>query len=137
MKMPRDMKIFTDDDMTRLEKAFGITFTAAERDLLSRSNALHTPIDSQHRYILLAWGLHPQRCGACGSRICERSATLAARDPEEPHPSTPGDSQRYPDTAYECPNCQAKLTWRVPLIGSPYFELTAGQVINHPLGQMA
>ena len=68
------------------------------------------PIEKQRAYILRL-GLEPQQCPACHGLICQRSAALAAQDPDEPTPVAPQHSDKRADSDYECNRCGTPLTY--------------------------
>jgi hypothetical protein len=106
-----------------IAEGYGLTFTDTEIDLLTYPDDLLDPIERQHRY-LLRIGLQPIQCPACHGLICQRSAALTARDPDEPTPVSPQHSKST-DGNYECNRCGAALTSYVLLFGGGTgFDLT-------------
>ena len=140
MRTPRIEALMTtaEPKLAELEQVFGFTLTDKERELLAckDSPSLLSPIERQQLYILRTWGLEPKQCPACKMVMCKRGAALAAKDPEEETPVTPRTPNDYTDESFACNWCGAKLTWSVDILGSTQFELTAGQVIDHPIGEL-
>lgn len=105
-------------DLDRLAALYRIELTAQERFLWASSPRLLTPLDQQRAY-LLGRSLAPMQCPACGGLICVRSA------------SGPDDIDGvYPDDAYSCPFCQARLTWHLSVTGTTWFTLSPGQQVT-------
>jgi hypothetical protein len=106
-----------------IAEGYGLTFTSTEIDLLMYPESLLDPIEKQ-RLHLLRVGLQSSQCPACHGLICQRSAALTAKDPDEPTPVTPQRS-RSSDADYECNRCGVKLTYWVQLFGGGTgFDLT-------------
>jgi hypothetical protein len=106
--------------LTDTEQLFGITLTEVERMWLTTNPELLAPYEQQHRYLLIM-ALQPCTCPGCTYVLCQRSAAV---EPFDPSTSTPDDG-------YACPNCKARLTWRLGVIdAAQWFVLSPGQTVT-------